>query len=188
MWQVWFFFSPLNKSQESSTARTKAADSQRNVVQARKINLLAPNNSSDHSRNINSILESCLIENRNLLFLKHVGRKAEKSSWNDPPSLSSAPATPSSTAPTNTKLLAASICCDPASLVHSRGGGRFRSPPIWNSVVGSSWWLRLWLPQRRLLFNLSDSFHGIPCAVGNESAKRAGAKRAPVKAWAGSGG
>lgn len=51
MWQVWFFFPPLNKSHESPAARTKAADSQRNVVQARKINLLAPNSSSDYSRN-----------------------------------------------------------------------------------------------------------------------------------------
>lgn len=55
MWQVWFF-SPLHKSQESSAARTKAADSQRNVVQARKINLLAPNCSTDYYRNINYII------------------------------------------------------------------------------------------------------------------------------------
>lgn len=43
---IFFFLTPLHKSQKSSAARTKAGDSQRNVVQARKINLLAPKCSS----------------------------------------------------------------------------------------------------------------------------------------------
>lgn len=48
-------------------------------------------------------------------------RTARKSRESYPPSLPSAPVTPSSTAPTNTKLLAASICrCDPPPLVHVR--------------------------------------------------------------------
>lgn len=52
-------------------------------------------------------------------FSKHLDMKGEKSSWSYRPSLSRALVTPSSTAPTNTKLLAASICCDPAPLVHT---------------------------------------------------------------------
>lgn len=119
-----------------------------------------------------------------------MGRKGEKSSWSYPPSLSSAPAAPSSTAPTNTKLLAASICCDPASLVHTpKGGdsyylqygtlllglsvvsGNDSAAPRHKSFIFQSRWLPPWnfVPSRQWVV------------------ERAEAERAPVKAWVGSG-
>lgn len=52
-------------------------------------------------------------------FSKHVGKKGKESTSSYPPSLSSAPVTPSSTAPKNTKLLTVSIWWDPAPLFHT---------------------------------------------------------------------
>lgn len=61
------FFHPY-KSHESSAASTKAADSQRNVVQARNINLFTPNCSSNYCRNISYIIYTSVPFSCGVLF------------------------------------------------------------------------------------------------------------------------
>lgn len=122
-------------------------------------------------------------------FPKHVGMKGEESSWSYPPSLSSALATPSSTAPTNTQLLAASICCDPAPLVHTQRGALLMIPTAdrWSrdflmtlAMISPARWQSSFTSQSQWLPTWNS--------VGNEwRSAHAGAERAPVKAWAGSG-
>lgn len=67
MWQVWFFH-PYKSHESSAAATTKAADSQRNVVQARNINLFAPNCSSNCCRNISYIIYTSVAFSCGVLF------------------------------------------------------------------------------------------------------------------------
>lgn len=109
-----------------------------------------------------------------------------------PPSLANAPVAPSSTAPTNSKLLAASICCDAAPLVHvpRREVSRL-VPNVAYVVFPTSWIIPAWFTGTSAalvcFFNLCDFLPWILClmVVKRDSAQER--RRAPVKAWAGSG-
>lgn len=104
-------------------------------------------------------------------------RTARKSRESYPPSLPSAPVTPSSTAPTNTKLLAASICrCDPPPLVHVRNfRGVFTFPTEELAVVTLFFFLLAALQLFvRFPISVTSSLESVP--VGCEAWQRAGAE------------
>lgn len=96
-------------------------------------------------------------------------RTARKSRESYPPSLPSAPVTPSSTAPTNTKLLAASICrCDPPPLVHVRNfRGVFTFPTEELAVVTLFFFLLAALQLFvRFPISVTSSLESVPVGCG----------------------
>lgn len=99
-----------------SCPRATTAHSRGTWAKVRFINPFGP---SDIDSNILYTLHSSILSTECVYYAANRTIKDEKSCGSYPPSLPDEPVTPSSTAPTNTKLLAASICCDRAPLVHS---------------------------------------------------------------------